>query len=139
MTKNEALDLALEWFQCYKDQSMSRNNAEALADEVVTAIKQARSAPVQEPVASVPIHPKTGPLWAMTTDKPDPDQLPSYPLMNLYTTPPEAQRQWVGLTDSERDHIWHDVGNSDAHGDVDGWSGRSVMAAIEARLKELNT
>jgi hypothetical protein len=51
MTKDEALDLALEWFKCYQDQSMSRNNAEALADEVVTAIKQALEAPVQEPVA----------------------------------------------------------------------------------------
>ena len=45
MTKDEALDLAQEWFQCYKDQSMSRNNAEALADEVVIAIKQALAAP----------------------------------------------------------------------------------------------
>ena len=56
-----------------------------------------------------------------------------------------AQRTWVGLTDEERDHIWHTVGNSDAHGDVDGWSGRdvinvieSVINAIEAKLREKN-
>jgi hypothetical protein len=55
----------------------------------------------------------------------------------LYTTPP--QRQWVGLTDEERNYIWDVVGNSDAHGDVDGWSGRDVMAALEAKLKEKNT
>ena len=50
-----------------------------------------------------------------------------------------AQRTWVGLTQEERDHIWDTVGNSDAHGDVDGWSGRDVMSAIEAKLKEKNT
>ena len=49
-----------------------------------------------------------------------------------------ASNPWVGLTDEERDYIWHTVGNSDAHGDVDGWSGRDVMAAIEAKLREKN-
>ena len=49
-----------------------------------------------------------------------------------------AQRTWVGLTDDERDNIWHTIGNSDAHGDVDGWSGRYVMKALEALLKEKN-
>lgn len=48
------------------------------------------------------------------------------------------RRDWVGLTDEERDYIWYTVGNSDAHGDVDGWSGRAVMDAIEAKLKEKN-
>ena len=54
----------------------------------------------------------------------------------LYTFP---QRTWVGLTPEERDHIWNTVGNSDAHGDVDGRSGEDVMDAIEAKLKERNT
>lgn len=40
--------------------------------------------PAAQPVAWVPIHPRTGPLWAMTTDKPDPERLPgSYPLRPL--------------------------------------------------------
>jgi hypothetical protein len=34
-------------------------------------------------VAWVPVHPKNGPLWSMTTDKPDPARLPSYPLRAL--------------------------------------------------------
>lgn len=50
----------------------------------------------------------------------------------------EQRKPWVGLTQEERDHIWNKVGNSDAHGDVDGWSGRSVMDAIEAKLREKN-
>jgi hypothetical protein len=43
----------------------------------------------------------------------------------LYTTPPAAQRQWVGLTDEE----------------IDEWTPEihSVIQAIEAKLKEKNT
>jgi hypothetical protein len=52
--------------------------------------------------------------------------------------PAQPSKPWVGLTDEERDYIWYTVGNSDAHGDVDGWSGRAVMDAIEAKLKEKN-
>jgi hypothetical protein len=89
MTKDEALDLALEALEAWLPTVPNLIEKKKAA---ITAIKQARSAPVQEPVASVPIHPKTGPLWAMTTDKPDPERLPSYPLMNLYTTPPAAQQ-----------------------------------------------
>ena len=73
MNKDEVLDLAPDWLVCYKDKSMSRNNAEELAEELITAIKQARSAPVQEPAI------KQG--WDVDTllDK------------------PAAQRPWVGL------------------------------------------
>ena len=53
MTKDEALSLALDWFICYQDKSMSRNNAEALTDEIITAIKEALAQPEQEPVAWV--------------------------------------------------------------------------------------
>lgn len=49
MTKDEILELALDWFKCYQDKSMSRNNAEELADEVIVAIKAALEAKV-EPV-----------------------------------------------------------------------------------------
>ncbi len=41
----------------------------------------------QEPVAWVPIHPRTGPLWSMTTGSPDEERLPHYPLKPLYTRP----------------------------------------------------
>jgi hypothetical protein len=48
MTKDEALNEALIWFKCYQDHSMSRNNAEALADEVVEAIKEALAQPAPD-------------------------------------------------------------------------------------------
>jgi len=45
-----------------------------------------------------------------------------------------AQRQWIGLTDQERNQLWRDVvkWGDPSHDDVD------LMKAIEARLKELN-
>jgi len=44
----------------------------------------------------------------------------------LYTTPPAAQRQWVGLTDRERDQFYKYVTMPD------------LVKAIEAKLKEKN-
>jgi len=41
MTNTEVMQMALDWFKCYQDKSMSRNNAEELADEVITALRQA--------------------------------------------------------------------------------------------------
>ena len=46
----------------------------------------------------------------------------------LYTTPPAAQRQWVGLTDGEANLLWYQV---------KGLS-KEFAKAIEAKLKEKN-
>ena len=45
------------------------------------------------------------------------------------------QRQWVGLTDEERNQLWRDVvkWGDPSHDDVD------LMKAIEDKLKERNT
>jgi len=48
MTDKEAMKLALDWFKCYADGSMSRNNAEALADEVVEALKERLADPMRD-------------------------------------------------------------------------------------------
>jgi hypothetical protein len=47
--------------------------------------------------------------------------------LKAYTTPPAAQRQWVGLTD-EDDIDWEEGGNL-----------KDLVKAIEAKLKEKNT
>ena len=46
-----------------------------------------------------------------------------------------SKREWIGLTDQERNQLWRDVvkWGDPSHGDVD------LMKALEARLKELNT
>jgi hypothetical protein len=53
----------------------------------------------------------------------------------LYTAPPAAQRQWVGLTDEERLHFLNEI--------LDYGTGfvaplDSVTWSIEAKLKEKN-
>jgi hypothetical protein len=54
------------------------------------------------------------------------------------TTPPAAQRQWVGLTDEEVNKIV-EAHTTDDHG-YDIWcDGRSAARSIEAKLKEKNT
>ena len=49
----------------------------------------------------------------------------------LYTTPPAAQRQWVGLTDEERNAI--EAATLDLHGVP-----KFFATAIEAKLKQKN-
>ncbi len=48
----------------------------------------------------------------------------------LYTTPPAAQRQWVGLTPEEIDAVYRDMPPPVQH-----WQ---LAQAIEAKLKEKN-
>ena len=59
----------------------------------------------------------------------------------LYTTPPAAQRQWLGLTDKEilsDDTLRYYYGMNGGAGPV-SQKGKRVVAAIEAKLKEKNT
>ena len=46
----------------------------------------------------------------------------------------QTKREWVGLTDEERNQLWRDVvkWGDPSHDDVD------LMKAIEAKLKEKN-
>ena len=43
--------MALDWFTCYRDKSMSQNNADALAEDVFEILNKALNLPVQQPVA----------------------------------------------------------------------------------------
>jgi len=118
MTKDEALDLALE---------IMRNQGDVGVDEWMAAeaaIKQARSAPVQEPVAILN-HAHGVYVFRSVNLQGLPDG--EY---QVYTTPPAAQRQWVGLNEDQRQQV-RNICDSDipAH----------IFHAIEAKLKERNT
>jgi hypothetical protein len=126
--KDEALKLALDWFKCYADKSMSRNNAENLADEIVDDIKAALAQPDQEPVTTVTSE-SGNPYVAMSWWHEPPLPVGT----KLYTTPP--QRTWVGLTPERIKEIWL---NGKDHGD--DWADvLSLARAFEDEIKRENT
>jgi hypothetical protein len=95
--------------------------------KAITAIKKARSAPVQEPVAWVRLE-----AWQSGAEWPDDcfTGIPADGLTPLYTTPTAAQRQWVGLTQKDIDIAFDDT--------QEGGGFDEFARAIEAKLKEKN-
>ena len=99
----------------------------------------AQPAPVQEPVATLWQHGETGRTRiTMPGDITDCDAR-WFKAADLYTTPPAAQRQWVGLTVEEEDAAF-EQSMAERPKDASNKETRRLYArAIEARLKELNT
>ena len=99
----EAMKLALEALNDERYVTKYTHIVEAIA-----AIKEALAAPVQEPVALKAIK---GELCYLSQEEDQSfgmwcpinisDDLPFADGTDFYTTPPAAQRQWVGLTDEE--------------------------------------
>jgi hypothetical protein len=136
MTKDEALDLALEAleFDGYMPEDLTHRSLHAKA---ITAIKQARSArvqdvslidegktaaPVQEPVAYL-CENAVGHKY-FRWKKPSSEFKP----IALYTQP-AAQRQWQSLTDEDIEQEF---------GFIDELL-RDCVHRTEAKLKEINT
>ena len=155
MNKDEALDLALEALEYFTDTSVSAMD-HAMAEDAITAIKQVRSAPVQEPVAwtvsgkitdwskdfsAYQTKHYTRPVYTPpaaqrqcnwpTCQSEEYQQLLAEQIKQELVTG-AAQRQWTGLTDEERmDCIF-----------ATNWSKKPLMDTaklIEAKLKEKNT
>jgi hypothetical protein len=135
MDKDEALKLALEALDnlLYWDNGKSDYDQ---AREAITAIQQARSAPVQEPIGYLFQHEETGLTmvvdvqqveWGFEKNNPRHQKIGP-----VYTTPPAAQRQWVGLSQDDLDAMFS---NTIKGKKLVNW----VARAIEAKLKEKNT
>jgi hypothetical protein len=173
MTKDEALalDLALEALEPFSTPNWAGTGVDK-ANAAITAIRKARSAPVQEPeidgATMAGMDASIGHLSALVDElrlllgcamdnfnmlhnaaKPDdgPDMDAIIPAIvfakfvnqdaalryaikhsahdGMITTPPAAQRQWVGLTEEEAAQCW-------STSTVRTWQ------AIEAKLKEKN-
>ena len=94
-----------------------------------------KPAPVQEPVAWMFEDDEDNGHKTFIQTPPSPEVVAYLAKWNrpawvpLYTTPPAAQRQWVGLTDDERVDLWKATETDN----------RMVLIdAIEAKLKEKN-
>jgi hypothetical protein len=101
-------------------------------EALVRADERALAAPVQEPVAYL-CENAVGHKY-FRWKKPSSTFKP----IALYTTPPAAQRQWVGLTDEEV----YPLANEHLHYQMEGYEVSGVYnlaRAIEAKLKEKNT
>jgi hypothetical protein len=86
---------------------------------VYTTPPAAQPAPVQEPVTYCEIHHLPEPCVQCAKEH-----------EGYNTTPPAAQRQWVGLTNDEREEVMRVSGKV---------MGKPLARAIEAKLKEKNT
>jgi len=106
VTKDEVLDLALEVMQIKstlsafgpdEDVTFTQDTWAKLHAAMSAVVTQ--PAPVQEPVAWINVEKRTfewnGPVLWNTPTVAVLDKIP------LYSTPPAAQRQWVGLDDDD--------------------------------------
>jgi hypothetical protein len=145
MTK-DAMKLALEALEyidlCDNDRDFLHPHECFQLDEVITAIKQALAAPVQEPVAWRWLNKETGKVGAYFEDPAnffDLEKQSNYEWTPLYTTPPNvatplaAQRQWQGLTDEEKQE-WIDA----MPYTIEPRHCMILVNVMEAKLKEKN-
>ena len=127
MTKDEALKLALEALESFKEIS---DFTPAIAINAIIVIKEVLAQPEQEPVAY--LDEGLGAFyWAKDYKK-------DVGFRALYTTPPQEQRScdkrtWVGLTDEDLHPI------ADEYRILFGSWVHDFARAIEAKLKEKNT
>ena len=130
MTKDEALDLALEALENWRE--FDPENFGEIDNKAITAIKQARSAPVQEPVAWRYDLKRNGSFAGVSTEYSPVKLSIGENWTPLYTTPPAAQQtcncRWDGEVQVQQCTL------HEAHVDaIHEWAERAKAA--EAKLK----
>jgi hypothetical protein len=102
--KDEALKLALKALEL-SSVTVDSFGVQRKTQEAITAIKQALAAPVQEPVVFKQflsdVHTAAGLVMYGKQCKALGERLSEGVMRYYITTPPAAQRQWVGLTEDE--------------------------------------
>ena len=124
MTKDKALQMALDFIERVNKDGWLLADFEPEMYVVITAIKEALAQPEQEPIGYLSV----GGAERLVTKKQTHEQIRNFRLFAndvfVYTTPP--RRTWVGLTDDEIEHV---------RNDQPWWA----IRAIEAKLKEKNS
>jgi hypothetical protein len=130
--KDEALKLALEALEReeYRLRQTGQSQVYSGIGFAITAIKQALASPVQEPVEFFDWYDNAH--WGNEDFKEGCHR--SWNAAIKYTTPPAAQRQWVGLTEDDLVEVCPDNSTPMGLGEAFVMYGR----AIEAKLKEKN-
>jgi hypothetical protein len=132
MTKDELLKLVTV---LQAELDATNRQVEILSDALAESRREV-AAPVQEPIGYLFQHEETGLTmvvdvqqveWGFEKNNPRHQKIGP-----VYTTPPAAQRQWVGLTDDEIEKACVPLGAAML-------SFTEVARAIEAKLKEKNT
>jgi len=147
----ETMKQALDWFKCYRDKSMSRNNAEALAEEVENTLRQAiEQAEKQED------HAKDCALLQIPSRDCDCSQnqelvawgVHDQLALNKMLSENPPKREWVKLTDEEMKKVHTETGitylvpaDYDHHlfTHITDLQIMKVSRAIEAKLRSKNT
>jgi hypothetical protein len=105
--------------------------AQVLATKKLYIDPPAQPAPVQEPVAWFWFDDLVDEWKHLADNQADADKYLPHKVVPLYTTPPAAQRQWVGLTEDEQDEL--------VYGVYDLRTRMELAIGIEAKLKEKNS
>jgi hypothetical protein len=128
----EAMKLALEALE-HEANKGNDNAYQRERDALRTAIEQAEK---QEPVADELIRSYIG---ALVADKPDEAADATKRMVDyVFATPPAAQRQWVGLTDTQIEQVYFETVKKH-RGTPMPWGQVQFGKALEAKLKEKNT
>ncbi len=98
--KMQQMAEAMEWAKDLNQVAQTYKSPQ----EAIAAGRAVLQATQRGMVAFVPVHPRQGPLWAMTTDQPNPERLPSYPLMMVYAPSSQGSSEEHGQREPDVDH-----------------------------------
>ena len=134
MTKDEALRLALEALEGADNIGVDMQSAIVRCREALAQLVQEPD-DLQKRLADLHLYEEIAEHYAKCAISPEALRDWVAERVNTPSLPVQPERQWVGLTDDERNEIWKkEVGWGDpSHDDED------LMKAIEQALEDKNT